>query len=230
MNRHQPQNRIVFGAILLIFGALALIDNLNIFSSRDIFEFWPTLFILIGALKISRSQTISSSLIGGGFVVVGVLLTLQHLGIIYFRTRDLWPALLIIAGLSVIFKDKLHAGNDWKTLNSTDAQDSVYHITAFMSGAKMQNSSTDFRGGELTTVMGGIVLDLSKATMQTEAVLNVFAMWGGIELRVPPDWTVISQGVPILGGIEDKTIPPINQNKKLYIQGYAIMGGVEIKN
>jgi len=230
MNNYQPKNRIIFGVILLIFGVLTLVDNLNIFSTRDIFQFWPTVFILVGALKISKGRTVSGNLVGGGFVAVGVLLILQHLGIIYFRARDWWPALLILAGLFVILKDKLNVGNDWETFKATDSQDPTYHITAFMSGAKMQNFSPDFRGGELTAVMGGISLDLTKASMQTDAVLNVFAMWGGIELRVPPDWTVILQGVPILGGIEDKTIPPMTQNKKLHIQGYAIMGGVEIKN
>jgi hypothetical protein len=48
----------------------------------------------------------------------------------------------------------------------------------------MQNSTPDFRGGELTAVMGGIELDLRNAGLQNEATLNVFAMWGGIELKI----------------------------------------------
>ena len=34
----------------------------------------------------------------------------------------------------------------------------------------------------------------------------------------------------LLGGIEDKTVPPANPAKRLVIEGYAIMGGVEVKN
>ena len=54
---------------------------------------------------------------------------------------------------------------------------------------------------------------------------------GGIEIRVPDDWRVTLSGVPVLGAFEDKTHavgsePP----KNLIIKGYAVMGGVEIKN
>jgi len=37
------------------------------------------------------------------------------------------------------------------------------------------------------------------------AVLDVFAFWGGVEVRVPRDWTVVMKGTPILGGFTDKT-------------------------
>ena len=47
---------------------------------------------------------------------------------------------------------------------------------------------------------------------------------------MPPDWSVILQGTPILGGFEEKTIVPPHQNKRLYVIGYAIMGGLEVRN
>jgi hypothetical protein len=56
-------------------------------------------------------------------------------------------------------------------------------------------------------------------------------MWGGIELRVPEDWTVISRVVPVLGGLEDKTRAPQGAGThRLIVRGFAIMGGIEIKN
>jgi hypothetical protein len=35
---------------------------------------------------------------------------------------------------------------------------------------------------------------------------------------------------PVLGGIENKTISPMQANKTLLLQGDVIMGGIEIKN
>ena len=56
-------------------------------------------------------------------------------------------------------------------------------------------------------------------------------MWGGIEIRVPDDWTVDLRGVPVLAGFVDKTRPPaMATEKRLVIRGMALMGGVEIKN
>jgi hypothetical protein len=39
-------------------------------------------------------------------------------------------------------------------------------------------------------------------------VINVFAIWGGINIKVPPDWTVVLQGTPMMGGFDEKTAPP----------------------
>ena len=63
------------------------------------------------------------------------------------------------------------------------------------------------------------------------AVVDVFAMWGGIEIRVPEDWAVSNQVVPLMGGVEDKTRPPRGGTAhRLTLRGVAFMGGIEIKN
>ncbi|MFZ6642971.1 LiaI-LiaF-like domain-containing protein [Undibacterium sp. TC4M20W] len=228
MKNNNPQGRILIGGMLLIFGALALLDNLNLFNVREVFHFWPMVFIFVGALKISKSDTTAGYIIGCGFVGLGALLILHHMGIIYFRMRDWWPVFMIFAGLMVIFKGKI--GDQEKLINNGTNQDAICNIVAVMSGNKLQNSSQEFRGGEINCIMGGVELDLRAASMQSEATLNVFAMWGGIVLKIPNDWTVVSHGSPILGGFDDKTVPPMLNAKKLYIKGYAVMGGVEIIN
>ena len=89
----------------------------------------------------------------------------------------------------------------------------------------------DFRGGDMTAVMGGCEVDLRQASMRVPASIDVFVMWGGVEIRVPEDWTVELRGVPILAGFVDKTRPPaVATEKRLIVRGVALMGGVEIKN
>jgi len=78
--------------------------------------------------------------------------------------------------------------------------------------------------------MGGCALDLREAALTTEAVINVFAIWGGITIKVPPDWTVILNGTPVMGGFTEKTARPPDNRKRLVVTGYAIMGGVEVRN
>jgi hypothetical protein len=53
---------------------------------------------------------------------------------------------------------------------------------------------------------------------------------GGVEIKVPRDWSISIVGTPTLGGIEDKTIPPMSPGKRLVIEGSVVMGGVEIGN
>lgn len=102
---------------------------------------------------------------------------------------------------------------------------------AVMAGSTLRDDTADFQGGEVTVVMGGLEIDLRNAAMlQPEAVLNVFVLFGGLVVKVPTGWSVVSRGAPILGGLEDKTVPGMAATHRLVIDGYVIMGGVEIKN
>jgi len=109
-------------------------------------------------------------------------------------------------------------------------EDSIIEVTAILGGFVRRVSSQNFRGGDINVIMGGCEIDLRQASIEGEAVLNVFAMCGGVTIKVPPDWSVILQGTPILGGFTEKTIVPAHQNKRLYVVGYAIMGGLEARN
>ena len=108
--------------------------------------------------------------------------------------------------------------------------DSIIEVSAILGGFVRRVSSQRFRGGDINVIMAGCEIDLRQASIEGEAVLNVFALCGGITIKVPPDWSVILQGTPILGGFEEKTIVPQHQHKRLYVSGYAIMGGLEIRN
>jgi hypothetical protein len=102
---------------------------------------------------------------------------------------------------------------------------------AVMGAVMRGNNSHVFRGGDLTAVMGGCELDLRHAAIDGEAVIDVFALWGGIEIRVPEDWSIESRVVPIMGGVEDKTRPPQGASRhRLVLRGFVVMAGVEIKN
>jgi hypothetical protein len=83
--------------------------------------------------------------------------------------------------------------------------------------------------------MGAVELDFRGSTIVTSpAILDVFALWGGIEITVPPEWRVDVRGLPILGGFENKARTSVHDagapEQVLVIRGTALMGGVEIKN
>jgi predicted membrane protein len=103
---------------------------------------------------------------------------------------------------------------------------------ALMSGCELRPVSRPFRGADLTAVMGGIKLDLADTRMEADsATVEVFAFWGGIEIYVPPDWTVTSKVTTLLGGFVDKRRPTsVVPTKTLVVQGMVVMGGIEVKN
>lgn len=241
MKNRNPQQAILLGGFIILIGVLTLVDNLNIFETSNYLQFWPMIFIALGALKIMQANGRSGYFIGVLFVSIGVVTTLNHLGIIHFRLREWWPVFLIIGGLAIILKEpktrQNHPSGSVQNYTpssntpSTDADNnSTIDILGLMSGNQIKNSSSDFKGGEINVFMAGVELDLRGASIQQEAVLNIFTVWGGIKLTIPNDWTVVNHCNAIMGGIDDRSIPAPMGNKRLIIQGYAIMGGVEIRN
>ncbi len=108
---------------------------------------------------------------------------------------------------------------------------STMSAMAILGGVSRGNNSRAFRRADLLAIMGGCEIDLRQAAINGEAVIDVFAMWGGIEIRVPEDWTVVSRIVPLMGGIVDKTRPTQGASAhRLVLRGCAFMGGIEIKN
>ena len=90
-----------------------------------------------------------------------------------------------------------------------------------------------FRSAEAVCVMGGFELDLRDALMGAEgsAQIEVLVIMGGLHVLVPQNWTVISNVVPILGGIDDKTRANTSSaTQQLILRGTVLMGGVEIGN
>jgi predicted membrane protein len=162
----------------------------------------------------------------------GAALLLDKLYFLSFSLWDFWPLMIVAIGLSMIWRSstrRRHYSREWPT--SVDS-DSTLSGTAIMSGFRRTSNSQDFRGGELTAIMGGCEVDLREASIKDgEAIIDVFAFWGGIELKVPTDWSVVVMGSPLMGGFDDKTRSPQGgSTKRLIIKGYAIMGGVEISN
>lgn len=232
MNPRRDMTRIVLGAFVVLIGVFALADNLFNINTRQALQFWPVVFMLVGAMKLSQTRHTSGYVVGVGFMALGLLMTLNNLELIAFRPRDWWPLLVIGAGIAMIAKEPLRrrAESLQQSLDSPGEAGSELNATAVMSGHKVSVVSQDFRLGEVTAVMGGVEIDFRQASIQSVATLRVMAVMGGIDIKVPPDWGVECGATVFLGGMEDKTVPPAQASKRLIIEGFVMMGGVEVKN
>ncbi|NHZ79744.1 hypothetical protein F2P44_10700 [Massilia sp. CCM 8695] len=241
-------NQVWVGLAVIGFGLLFLLDNLNIIDRHRVLHFWPVLVVIGGLVKFSGAESQHERMVFGLIAAAGVVLTLNRLGYGYFfNARTLWPVLLILLGVGVIHRAMrkgrtphaapLKADTDAKpdAYAKPDAfarpdADAVVDITAILGGFERRISTPAFRGGDICAIMGGCVLDLRESSIVGDAELNVFAVMGGITIKCPPDWSIVLKGVPILGGFEEKTSPAPGSGKRLTIRGYAIMGGVEVRN
>ena len=225
-------SQVLMGVLVIAIGLLFLLDNLDIIEVHEALAFWPLVFIFAGVAKLLDTTTPNGYLIGLAGIGIGTAMILNRLGIVYFSWRQAWPLVLIAVGAMVVYRamtgnqKPMHGVIDDRPGETTQMVD----VTAVLGGFERRVHTQDFRGGEITAVMGGCTLDMRGASMQGEATINVFAFWGGVTIKCPPDWTVVLQGTPIMGGFEEKTVTPPDNSKRLVIRGYAIMGGVEVRN
>src|SRR5450830_323056 len=220
---NHASRQVVLGLLVIGMGMLFLADDLGWWDFRQALQFWPMVFIAVGVLKLVDSRGTDGWLVGGAVMI------LNRMGIIAVSWRMAWPLLLIALGAAVLvraFTGRRLLGRD-KALSQAD--DTV-DVMAVLGGFERRITTPAFHGGEVTAIMGGCALDMRQCGLTGEAVINVFAFWGGVTIKVPPDWTVILHGTPIMGGFEEKTATPQDDSKRLIVRGYAIMGGVEVKN
>jgi predicted membrane protein len=235
MRRHYStlSGHAIFGALVILVGLIFLLNNLGIVDARFILRLWPVLFIFLGIWKILRSRSSSGWVVGLLFVFFGTILTLHRLDVVFFSWHRWWPLILIVVGVGVLSKawSGFHHGSFLGGAVNNNDNDQKMNVVAFMGGSKIRNISQNFQGGEITAIMGGVELDLREAVITGEVVIDILCFWGGIEIKIPKDWSLVNKSAPILGGLDDKTVHPDNlDGPRLIIKGFTIMGGAGIKN
>ncbi|MFS2215785.1 LiaI-LiaF-like domain-containing protein [Massilia cellulosiltytica] len=232
-NTNRASSQVVLGLIVVGMGVLFLLDNLDILNFRHAIGFWPLAFIVAGCAALFGNGTRSGrsgNYMGGVLIAIGLLMIVSRMGYFYISWGTLWPLVMIALGGLVLYRSLGPGRVAREGVGAGTSPDNVVDIVAVLGGFERRVSTQDFRGGEITAVMGGCALDLRDASIVKEAVINIFTVWGGINIKVPPDWTVVLNGTPVMGGFAEKTARPPDASKRLVITGYAIMGGVEVRN
>ncbi len=228
------RSKSLLGIVIIIAGVVLLLNNLGI-SSINIFAYWPVLVIVAGLNSlVFGSKDKTSKVISSFVALLGTILLLNSLDLadvnLQMVFRFFWPVLIILVGLN-IFLGRSFSG---KT------------NTAFMGGMERGNKTTPWplESGSYLAFMGGIELDLRYAQIaEGETILDLTAVMGGIEIKVPADLPIIADGTAVLGGVEffgkasggvfgsvsNEQVITEDSKKFVRIQARALMGGIEVK-
>ncbi len=117
---------------------------------------------------------------------------------------------------------------------STQAIHEAGHVAiAIMGGTRRAGRWAPPSEMMVAAVMGGVELDFRDAVLrQGVTEINCFAFWGGVDITVPPDVHVETQGFALLGGfdqVSELNNDPPPDAPVIRISGFALMGGVSIK-
>ena len=221
-------SRVLWGIVLIFIGVIWGLNRTGVADINIFFDGWWTLFIIVpSAISFfEKGNNKISSLI---FLIIGVLLLLAAQGL--FEFEILWeillPAIVVLIGLSLIFGNKVDFNVKEKTkcLDSEDTE----NIFAAFGEQNVNKAGENFEKANLNAIFGAVKLDLREAKLEKETVIGAWAIFGGIEILVPKDCIVKVKGTPIFGGISNERKNNEDAKKTIYIEGYAVFGGIEIK-
>ena len=222
--------QVIIGLAVIAVGVLFTLDNLGLVDADKYWRYWPAALVLIGFVKLRQAIRDGHGWVSGLlFFGIGSWMLIERVAYIRIDARYIFPLFLVSLGGYLVWRG-------FGGVSRPRTADAHSHFSSFavMGGCVRRNDSQTFAGADLTAVMGGCEVDLRQASIapNTEAVIDVFAFWGGIELKVPEDWTVINRVVPLMGGVDDKTLAPKGSAaaKHLIVRGLVLMGGIEVKN
>lgn len=105
-------------------------------------------------------------------------------------------------------------------------------VYAIFGGVDRRGAWTVPRRWRVVAVMGGGLIDLREARFPTGVIdMEVKAVFGGVQIIVPPGLAVEVSGTAIMGGFQNINRAPAHPDPDaplLRIRGVAIMGGVDI--
>ncbi len=139
------------------------------------------------------------------------------------------PGLLGVAAIVVV--GVLFARPEPAPFPETISQE-TFERAAVFSGQEYRVTSVGLERGKATAVFGGLEVDLRDAEIMGDiAVIEVAAVFGGVDLRVPGDWIVESDVGVFIGGIDNRArAPAVEGAKRLIVRGGVVFGGLDIRN
>ena len=233
---YKSNGRYLSGILIIGFGVIALLNNFgltHISFSYLVNLLWPLLLMIAGINFIVNRRNLDGIVTGVIMIGLGVIFLGRNAGLFEIDMRyfwqGFWPIIIILIGVSLLNRDKP---------NSTG------HL-ALMGAVEKSKEGWKIKNAEYTAIMGGIELDIRKASFSDrEVTLGLTAILGGITVIIPEDVAVSCRGTAILGGIDllgrgsggivGNTNTEIgdlqNAAKVIHLNCSCIMGGIEIKH
>ena len=94
----------VIGILLLVVGIVLMMQNFNLFYVGSLWSYWPLGLTIIGIVKLVNAENKKQFGEGVWWIFIGAWLYVSIRHVYGLDFGDTWPALVIAAGVSIIWK------------------------------------------------------------------------------------------------------------------------------
>ena len=222
----------IWGLFLILVGIILGLNSFGVTNINLFFDGWWTVFIIAPSLNgLLKGEDRTGALIG---LIIGVFLLLSCQDVLDFKlfVKLFIPAILIIIGLSIFFKDKVKdvAVKKMGKINAKEI-DMEHTYTSTFSEEKINLDNEKLESCAINSIFGSVSLDLRNAIIDEDIVINNYVVFGGVTIKVPKDVNIVVKTTSIFGGVDNKTgRNKTKENvKTIYIKGTILFGGIDIK-
>lgn len=208
--------RLWIGLVLLALGTFGVLGAMDVLDAGALVgTWWPIALVGLGVVPMVAQRRVWTGPVV--VTVLGLVLLVDNLG--WAGGGLLWPSAVLVVGVIVL----------WGLRGPRGSRSSF----AMFGGATIRERSPHLRHVDTSALFGGTTLDLRQAHIDDEATVDAFALFGGVDVLVPRGWRVSIGGLPLMGGIDDKTTPDDDlpaDAPVLVVNGMAMFGAVTVKD
>lgn len=220
------KSKILFGLLFVAVGVIYGLQELGMITDIGLTAnvIFPSIMIIVGLIILFNNHNI---IFGGIVTFLGVVNLLNDW---YPQlNKIIFPGILVIIGIEILlgglFK-RVVRPRDNLSIDNSDELNAI----AVLGGVEKKVVSQNFKGGKADAFLGGVVLDLTEINLTSNAIIDVNAFMGGVEIKLPANIRIRSDVNGFLGGVEIKhrSIEPTSEFI-LILRGTAVLGGIEVK-
>jgi cell wall-active antibiotic response 4TMS protein YvqF len=100
--RHKRATAAVFGVLLIGLGVIFLLQNLGVVDAGRPGDWWPVILIGFGISSLVAPKDPGDAATGVAVAALGAFFLMRNFDVIDWRLQDIWPAFLVLAGISLI--------------------------------------------------------------------------------------------------------------------------------
>ncbi|MDP6130510.1 MAG: DUF5668 domain-containing protein [Dehalococcoidia bacterium] len=234
------------GLMLLSIGVMLLMDTTDALGEdTSVFgTYWPVLLIAAGLWRLG-ARGFQFRLMPLIVLTLGILFLLIELDAVSWSVGEFWPVFVIVPGAVLLLRGFTGGRRGWRRRTGvrrisnliSEGRRARSHgsgdnaVRAFFSGAEERVTSQEFKFLQATAIFGGVELDLTGARLAGDkATLEVTVFFGGLDIRVPPGWTVNLEVSPVAGEalLKRQQPAPGEATGVLTITGTLNFGGISV--
>ncbi len=229
---------IIFGCMLLLFGAIYLLAQFNMLPITTEGNFW-WIFLCLSMLGVGISCFDHRFSFGGAALILfsGYLFYIKTINTeVSFAFSYIWPIAVVLIAVGIIVealtKKKVwrrrHSGNKEQHIEYSDADGNIRINASFCD--ERRSYAGELNSIDIDASFGNIELDVSGCSpIANNCLVKVDISFGSLVLYVPEDVTIVKSLDNSFGSTSEHGSNPSDGKSTMYIKGDVSFGNVDIK-